>query len=418
MSLARELTERGYVYQCSAESVAEVFDGPPRTVYLGIDPTADSMHVGHLVPYMMLNHIARAGHQVIILMGGGTALIGDPSFKDQERDIADVSTITAQCAGLERNVRDITVGDDIRFVNNYDWLTELNAIEFLRDVGKHFSVNNMIKKESVARRFQDEAGISYTEFSYSLLQAYDFYHLHTTYGCNVQIGGSDQWGNIIAGVDYVRRRTGAAVYGLTMQLITDRATGKKFGKSEGNAVWLDPAKTSPFTFYQFWFNTSDESVIDYLKLFTFLSLEEIATIATEHQADPAARSAQKTLAHAVTSFVHNEAIANRVARASAALFGQVALRDLSADELAIVEHDAPLTECSADQPLPAVLVASGLAASMREARDFITRGAVAVDGVVINDVKTPLPQPERGDLVRIKRGKRNLAVVRLVAASS
>lgn len=411
MTLAEELSVRGYIYQYSAESIEEIFTGPKRTVYLGIDPTADSMHVGHLVPYMMLNHIMNHGHHVIALMGGGTALIGDPSFKDQERDIAEVSTIQAQCAGLEKNVRALTTSDNITFVNNYDWLSQLSAIEFLRDVGKHFTVNSMIKKDSVARRFASETGISYTEFSYSLLQAYDFYHLYQTYNCDVQIGGSDQWGNIIAGVDYVRRRTGAEVYGVTMPLITDRATGKKFGKSEGNAVWLDSHKTSPFAFYQFWFNTTDESVDEYLKLFTMLSLEEIATIMAAHEADPAARHAQSRLAHTVTSFIHGTQTADRVAHASAALFGSVPFAELTDAERAVLLTEVPATEISLETTLVEALVAAGLANSKREARTFVGDGAVALDGVVCTDVATLVSAVAGTELRLLKRGKKRVAIL-------
>ena len=410
MSLAQELSARGYIYQYSADSVEDIFDGPPRTVYLGIDPTADSMHVGHLVPYMMLNHIMNHGHSVIALLGGGTALIGDPSFKDQERDIAEVDTIQKQCAGLEKNVRAITTSENIQFVNNYDWLSQLSAIEFLRDVGKHFTVNAMVKKDSVAKRFATETGISYTEFSYSLLQAYDFYHLYQTYGCEVQIGGSDQWGNIIAGVDYVRRRTGAEVHGVTMQLITDRATGKKFGKSEGNAVWLDPEKTSPFAFYQFWFNTSDESVADYLKLFTMLTLAEIDEVVAAHTEDPAARYAQTVLARSVTSFIHGADSAQRVERASQALFGMVLPSELADEELAILKADAPMVTVAGGTVITEVLVTAGLASSKREARTFVSDGAVMVDATVVTDPAAPIEKTTSA-VRRIKRGKKRVSLL-------
>ena len=410
MSLAQELSARGYIYQYSADSVEDIFDGPPRTVYLGIDPTADSMHVGHLVPYMMLNHIMNHGHSVIALLGGGTALIGDPSFKDQERDIAEVDTIQKQCAGLEKNVHAITTSENIQFVNNYDWLSQLSAIEFLRDVGKHFTVNAMVKKDSVAKRFATETGISYTEFSYSLLQAYDFYHLYQTYGCEVQIGGSDQWGNIIAGVDYVRRRTGAEVHGVTMQLITDRATGKKFGKSEGNAVWLDPEKTSPFAFYQFWFNTSDESVADYLKLFTMLTLAEIDEVVAAHTEDPAARYAQTVLARSVTSFIHGADSAQRVERASQALFGTVLPSELADEELAILKADAPMVTVAGGTVITEVLVTAGLASSKREARTFVSDGAVMVDATVVTDPAAPI-EKTTSEVRRIKRGKKRVSLL-------
>lgn len=413
MDLAKELTERGFVHQHSAD-LATIFNSTKRTVYLGIDPTASSMHVGHLVPYMMLNHIMNAGHQVIVVMGGGTALIGDPSFKEQERDIADVETIAAYAKGLEANVRKITTSDTVRFVNNYDWLSKLGAIEFLRDVGKHFTVNNMVKKESVARRFESEQGISYTEFSYSLLQAYDFYHLHQEYGCDVQIGGSDQWGNVIAGIDFIRRKTSNEVFALTMPLVIDKVSGKKFGKSEGNAVWLDPELTSPFAFYQFWLNTNDESVIEYLKLFTFVPLSEIADIEQEHSMDPGQRIAQRRLALEVTSFVHGEETALSVARISATLFGEVALTELTSDELATLEANAPLTEVSDQTPLVDILVSAALASSKREARTFIESGAVQINGEKVTDLSLVVAKTTHGPLLLVKRGKKNLSLVRVV----
>lgn len=415
MSLSQELQARGYVYQFSSEKLEDIFDaGVTRTVYLGIDPTADSMHVGHLVPYMMLNHIANAGHNVIVLMGGGTALIGDPSFKDQERDIASEETIAAQCNGLEENIRKISTSDAIRFVNNHDWLTKLGAVAFLRDVGKHFTVNAMIKKESVARRFEQEEGISYTEFSYSLLQAYDYYHLHTEYGCDVQIGGSDQWGNIIAGVDFIRRKTSDEVHALTMQLIVDRATGKKFGKSEGNAVWLDPKKTSPYQFYQFWLNTSDESVVDYLKLFTFLSLPEIEEIEKEFSLNPGGRHAQKRLAEAVTTFVHGAEVASSVEKVSELIFGEGSITELNTEEREILLANAPTSAVSEGEEVVEILVRAGLASSKREARTFIESGAITLGGAKLElpDATVTSEIFVQG-IALLRRGKRHVSVLTL-----
>lgn len=412
MKLSEELQKRGFVFQHTSETLEEIFDaGATRTVYLGIDPTADSMHVGHLVPYMMLNHIMQAGHKVIVLMGGGTALIGDPSFKEQERDIASIDTISEQCKGLEKNIRRITTSDEIAFVNNYDWLSKLSAIEFLRDVGKHFTVNNMIKKESVARRFETEQGISYTEFSYSLLQGYDFYHLNQTYGCDVQIGGSDQWGNIIAGVDYTRRRTGAEVFALTMPLIVDKATGKKFGKSEGNAVWLDADKTSVYQFYQFWVNTSDESVIDYLKLFTFMPLDEIAAVAIEAEQDLGSRLGQKRLAFEVTSFIHGEEAAKRAREVSDILFGEGDIAALDEEGTHILLQNAPHQEVAEGTPLVDVLVDSGLATSKREARTFIESGAVTLGTQKVTGLEIVLSAHDHGPLVPLRRGKKQFCVL-------
>ena len=408
-NLSEELQARGFVYQYSAEKLEDIFDsGKTRTIYLGIDPTADSMHVGHLVPYMMLNHMMQAGHNVIAVMGGGTALIGDPSFKDTERDIASEETIAKQCEGLEANIRKITTSDKIRFVNNYDWLSKLTMLSFLRDVGKHFTINSLIKRESVVARLEGENGISYTEFSYALLQGYDFYHLNQEFACDVQIGGSDQWGNIISGVDYIRRVTGNEAFALTMPLIVDKATGKKFGKSEGNAVWLDPEKTSPYAFYQFWLNASDESAIDYLKLFTFLTLEEIAEIEAEWQKNPGGRHAQKRLAHEVTKFIHGTETADSVAKVSSILFGEGAVADLTSEEHKVLSDNAPTGEAKVGDSVVDVLALTNLASSKREARTFIESGAITLGEDKITDIEATLGTP--GTMI-LKRGKKQLVVL-------
>lgn len=413
MKLSEELQERGFVYQFSSEDLGEILDGKKRTVYLGIDPTADAIHVGNLVPYMLLNHLLRDGHKVILLMGGGTALIGDPSGRDTERDFVDVATVQQRCEKMESNVRKIAA-KGIIFENNYTWLSQLSMVEFLRDVGKHFSVNAMLRKDSVATRLAGEGGISYTEFSYSLLQSYDYYYLHKKYGCDLQIGGSDQWGNVVAGVDYVRRTTGDTVYALTMPLIVDKATGKKFGKSAGNAVWLDADKTSPFAFYQFWLNTSDDAVIEYLKLFTTLSLDTIATIKKEFEENPGARIAQKRLAHEVTTFVHGEKAAQSVARVSAALFGDVTFTDLSEDEITILKNNAPIITVANTLLVVDVLTTSKLATSKREARTFIEGGAVQVNGEKIDSVDAVLDKETMGSIVLLKRGKKSVCLIEIL----
>lgn len=362
MKLSEELKERGFVYQSSPEDLGVILDGGTRTVYLGVDPTAEAMHVGHLVPYMLLNHLMRAGHTVILLIGGGTALIGDPSGKDTEREFVEADTVRARSEKLEQNIRRITVSGDITFLNNFDWLSELHLIDFLRDVGKHFTVNALMKKESVAKRLESERGISFTEFSYALLQSYDYWYLHQHHGCDLQIGASDQWGNITAGIDYIRRVAGNEVYGLTMPLLVNPATGRKFGKSEEGTVWLDADMTTPYQFYQFWFNTSDEQVIAYLKLFTFLSLDEIAEIEAEFSKDTSGRLAQHRLAEEVTRFVHGED----------------------------VEIETPILTIKSGMNVVDVLIQSGLAASKREAREFVESGAVTLDGERITDTETPI----------------------------
>lgn len=412
MKLSEELQERGFIYQFSSDDLGEILDGEKRMVYFGIDPTADSIHVGNLAGYMLLNKLMLAGHKVILLMGGATALIGDPGGKSEERPFVDASVVAQQVKKMEEGIRKFVTGD-VLFVNNHDWLSKLSMIEYLRDVGKHFTVNAMIKKDVVANRLTDDNSISYTEFSYSLLQAYDYAHLHAEYGCDLQIGGSDQWSNIIAGVDYIRRTTGDTVHALTMPLVVDKATGKKFGKSEGNAVWLSPEKTSPYTFYQFWLNTTDENVIDYLKLFSFLSLEQIIEIAKDFEENPGSRSAQKILAHEVTTFVHGPETAMVVQRVSASLFGEVSLGDLSGEELAILKENAPLTQIENGVSVVDVLVATELATSKREARTFIEGGAVQINGEKIQDAEGVIEKEKMGALVLLKRGKKNVSLVEI-----
>lgn len=410
MKLSEELQARGFIYQFSSDSLEEILDGEKRTVYLGIDPTADSIHVGNLVPYMLLNRLMLAGHKVILLMGGGTALIGDPGGKSEERPFVDVEVVLQQAENMEAGVRKF-VAEGVMFVNNYDWLSKISMIEYLRDVGKHFTVNAMIKKDIVANRLTDDNSISYTEFSYSLLQGYDYYHLHKEMGCDLQIGGSDQWSNIIAGVDYIRKNTGDKVYALTLPLITDKATGKKFGKSEGNAIWLDAEKTSPYTFYQFWLNTTDENVIDYLKIFTFLTLEEIAVVEKDFAENPGARSAQKKLAYEVTSFVHTKEVSDALVRVSQALFEGIPPGELSGEEVSILKENAPLVSVSEATVLVDVLVSSSLATSKREARAFIESGAVSINGNKIESVDTEIKKEVFGELLLLKRGKKSLSLV-------
>lgn len=413
MKLSEELKERGFIYQSSIEDISTILDGDKRTVYLGIDPTASSIHVGNLVPYMLLNHLQNAGHSVILLMGGGTALIGDPGGKSEERPFVEPEVVAEQAKNMEQGIRRF-VADNVVFVNNYDWLSKLSMIEFLRDVGKHFTVNAMIKKDIVANRLTEENSISYTEFSYSLLQAYDYFHLHEEHGCDLQIGGSDQWSNIIAGVDYIRRRTGDEVYALTMPLVIDKATGKKFGKSEGNAIWLDPEKTSPYQFYQFWLNTSDESVIDYLKLFTFLTLEEISEISTIHESNPGARAAQKRLAKEVTRFVHGAESLQLVAEVSDILFGCEPIEQVTENVKALLLENAPSCTVVEGASMVDVLVECELASSKREARTFIESGAVSLNGSKVDSVDYRLDVSQFvSEIALLRRGKKSYCVLNL-----
>lgn len=412
MKLSEVLRERGYVHQFSAPTLEEITDGPLRTVYLGVDPTADSIHAGNFAQYMFLRRFAEAGHRIILLIGGGTALAGDPK-PDVERTLVDSSIVEARAAKLKSQAERILGGVEVTLVNNADWLTKLNLMDFLRDTGKHFTVNNLIKKDAIATRLASEGGISYTEFTYPLLQGYDFWHLYKNENCDVQIGGSDQWGNIIAGVDLVRRKEGETVFALSSPLIIDKATGKKFGKSEGNAVWLDAEKTSPFQFYQFWLNASDESVEDYLKLFTALQMAAIADVMSQHSGDPAKRYAQRMLAKSVTEIVHGADEAAMAADISGVLFGDADLAALDPDTIKTMITSAPSVKVALDADVLDVLVESGLASSKREARQFVSDGAISLNGKAV----TAEGMFEESDFIQnvalLRRGKRNVCILTL-----
>ena len=411
--LSETLRKRGLVYQHSSETLEEITDGKKRTVYIGVDPTADSIHVGNLAAYMLLRRFADAGHKIILLVGGGTGMIGDPK-PDVERPLLDRDTIAARVEKLKTQVQKLFGGIDVEVVNNADWLGKLGLIEFLRDVGKYFTVNNLVKKDAISTRMESEEGISFTEFSYSLLQAYDFWHLYTEYKCDVQIGGSDQWGNIVAGVDLIRRKENKTVYALTIPIITDKATGKKFGKSEGNAVWLDPGMTSPYAFYQFWLNTSDDSVADYLKLFTLLSDMEIGAAMELHRRDAKERHAQHILARELTILVHGADESAKAELVTRVLFGEESLSALDNDAIATLRTAAPLHEVKADSLLLDALVGARLASSKTEARRFIKEKAVLLNDKTMKDIERKFASSDfYNGIALLKRGKRNICVLTL-----
>ena len=387
-------------------------DGPKRIIYHGVDPTADSIHAGNFVQFMLLRHLIEHGHKIILLIGGGTGMIGDPK-PDVERPLTPPSVVAERVEKLKIQAKNLFGGVEIDFVNNYDWLGSLNLVTFLRDIGKHFTVNELIKKDAIATRLKSDNGISYTEFAYPLLQAYDYLNLYRTYGCNVQTGGSDQWGNIVAGVDLIRKKEQQTVFAFTVPLIVDKTTGKKFGKSEGNAVWLDPTKTSPYNFYKFWLNTSDESAIDYLKLFSLLTLEEIAEVEKDFNSNPEDRIAQKRLAKEVTTLVHGTTIADKIEKSSNSLFGKVPFTDLSNEEKEIVRQNAPISLVQAGMKIIDILVVSGLASSKREARTFIEAGAVSINNKKIEMVDEIITEKNYGKTFLLKRGKKNLSVIEI-----
>lgn len=411
MSLAKELSERGFINQSSSDDLGLVLDKENRVVYHGIDPTADSAHVGNMSVWVLLKHLKNAGHKIVFLVGGGTGMVGDPK-PDAERQLRTIEEVSVNVEKIKTQAENF-FGEEVEFVNNYDWLGKLNLIDFLRDVGKHFTVNELIKKDAIATRLQSETGLSYTEFAYPILQGYDYYQLFQSHNCTLQVGGSDQWGNMLAGVELIRRKLQKEAFVVTVPLIVDKATGKKFGKSEGNAVWLDSGKTSPYRFYQFWLNVSDESVIDHLKMFTFISLEEIEQIERDHQINPGIRVAQKRLASAVTELVHGRDSMLAAERVSAILFGGESFSSLNEKEQAMLLETAPSSEFKAGV-LVDVLVEVGLATSKREARTFIESGAVEVAGIKVDNVEMVVEASLAvSNLILIKRGKKNLHILKV-----
>ena len=410
MKLSEILTARGFVYQHTGDSVADITDKEKRVVYLGIDPTADSIHVGNLAVYMMLRHFVADGHKVILLVGGGTGLIGDPKATG-ERPLMDASEVAARTKKIQAQVARL-IGTSAETVNNADWLTEIKLIEFLRDIGKHFTVNALVKKEIMSERLEHEIPLSYTEFAYPLLQAYDYMHLNRSYGVDLQVGGSDQWTNITAGVELIHKKAGKTVHAITTPLVIDKKTGKKFGKSEGNAVWLDAEKTSPFAFYQFWLNVDDANVHEYLLRYTLLSVTDIEKMMQDHEGEPSDRKAQRALAWEVTNLIHGEGQADASTRISEVLFGGVELTSLTELEQNMLKDSAPKSSAKPGDSIIDVLVASNLAQSKREAREFVEGGATTLSGTKITDPQYTLVDSDfKNGLALVRRGKRNVSVL-------
>ncbi|HLV66658.1 MAG TPA: tyrosine--tRNA ligase [Polyangiaceae bacterium] len=420
MDVLSELERRNLAYQQTNAAGLREHLGASRSLYCGFDPTAPSLTVGHLVPMLVLARFQRAGHRPVALVGGATALIGDPSGKSSERPFLSREEVGANVEALRpifERVLDFSGSYAATVVNNADWLGELTFLEVLRDVGKHFSVNMMIQKESVRERLENrEQGISYTEFSYLLLQAMDFRHLFDTRGVTLQVAGSDQWGNIVAGVDLVRRTRRVEVFGLTSPLLT-KADGGKFGKTESGAVWLTPERTSPYAFYQFWLNTADADVERYLLTFTFLEVERIRALCEEQARDPGKRLAQRTLAAHVTELVHGPTARAQAEATTEALFsGDVRALPLRALEEAF--QNVPSAVLSAASlatgvPLVDVLVSAEVVKSKREARELLSSGAILVNGER-GTLETTVTRDSllHGELLLIRRGKKHWHVVR------
>jgi tyrosyl-tRNA synthetase len=422
MDLFRELEWRGMLYDAT-EGLRQALAAGPLTGYIGFDPTAASLHVGSLLPVMALARFQRAGHAPIAIVGGGTGLIGDPSGKTQERQLQTLEQVQQNVEGIRAQLARFLdferAPNAARIVNNADWLATVDLMSFLRDVGKHFTVNYMLQKESVSRRLDQEKGISYTEFSYLLLQAWDFVQLFDRYGCTLQMGGSDQWGNITAGIDLARKLRGAKVHGLVLPLVTTTA-GVKFGKTEAGAVWLDPALTSPFRFYQFWLNTDDRDVLRYLKFFTFLGEEEIAGLGSAAVREPHKREAQRALAQHVTDLVHGGDARRRAEQASALLFGGD-LRQASKDDILMVFDDVPSIELGrqefgADGILVTRLITvAGLEASASAAARLVKGGGFYVNDERVGSEKAriPLERAIEGELLVLRKGQRERRLVRV-----
>ena len=409
-----DLEWRGLIAQTTEPgALRAMLAAGPVTLYAGFDPTADSLHVGSLVPLLTLRRFQDAGHRAIALAGGATGMIGDPGGRADERSLNDAETVAAWTERIHGQLGRLVDLDAGILENNYEWTAGVSALDFLRDVGKHFTVNYMLAKESVSARLEG-AGISFTEFSYMLLQAFDYQVLYDRHGCVLQVGGSDQWGNIVAGIELIRRTRGATVHGVTLPLITT-STGEKFGKSVGNAVWLDPAKTTPYAFYQYWRNVDDRDAVPYLKIFTFLSHEEIDALAAELAEKPQARAAQRALADEMTRMVHGPEELAAVQRASEVLFGSGDVASLAPGLLADALAEAPSSTVARDAlpALPQLLLALGLAASLSAARRLVAQGGVSVNGVRAEE---PDWQPGPDDLLHgrylvLRSGKRNYGLV-------
>lgn len=415
MNIFEELKARGLIFQTTDEAaLIKALTETSVNFYTGYDPTADSLHLGHLVPILNMRRLELAGHHPVALVGGATGMIGDPSFKDTERSLQTTDTVAQWSESIKQQLSRFLSfeGDNAAVVvNNYDWFANMNVLEFLRDVGKYYTINYMMSKESVKKRI--ETGISYTEFAYQILQGYDFYQLNENHGVNLQIGGSDQWGNMVAGTDLIRKKSGNETHVITVPLITD-STGKKFGKSEGNAVWLDADKTSPYEFYQFWLNIADADGVKFLKIFTFLSLDEIDEIAKAFEAAPHERLAQKTLAKEVVTLVHGEAAYQQAVNISEQLFAGH-IKALSVKDIKAGLKDVPSYTVASDFDgnLVNLLVNAKISPSRRQAREDITNGAIYLNGERQTDLDYVLSDTDKleNELTVIRRGKKKYTIV-------
>ena len=401
MKLSEELQWRGFWNQTTFTD-DKLIDSENFTLYLGTDPSADSLHVGHLAVYMMVRHFLERGHKVFLLVGGGTGMIGD--MRDtEERNLLPYEEIEHNKQALKSQVSRIFAGRDFTLVDNADWLAELELLPFLRDIGKNFNMADLVSREFFKARINNGEGLSFAEFTYTLLQGYDFWHLFNQYGVNLQIGGSDQWGNLLSGVDLIRKKENTEVYAMTAPLLINKSTGRKFGKSEGGAVWLDENKTSVYKFYQFWLNVDDESAIEYMKIFTMLDRDTIEAIAENHAVNPGARSAQKVLAREVTDIVHGSARRESVERVTEVLFGGGDFKKLSDDDLGALAEEIPCVDAGID--VIEALVESGAVGSNGEAKRLLKSGAISLNGEKLAENKVV------NDTSLLKKGKNTFVLI-------
>ncbi|QMT18590.1 tyrosine--tRNA ligase [Planococcus maritimus] len=418
-ALIEDLNWRGLLYQqTDEEGMASVLDQEKISLYCGVDPTADSMHIGHIVPLLTLRRFQLHGHRPILLVGGATGMIGDPSGRNEERQLQSTEQIDRNVDSIKKQMEqifDFQTENGAKMVNNRDWIGGMSVIEFLRDFGKLISVNYMLAKDSVASRL--EGGISFTEFSYTLIQAIDFNHLYNEYNCRVQIGGSDQWGNITSGLEVIRKthEEEAKAFGITIPLVT-KADGTKFGKTAGGAVWLDAKKTSPYEFYQFWINTADADVVKYLKIFTFLEKEQIEALAESVETEAHLRKAQTVLAEEMTKLIHGEEALLDAQRITKALFSGD-LKSLSADEMKAAFKDVPSVEMpKLAKPIVDLIVDGKVSPSKRQAREDITNGAISINGEKIRDLEYVVDEKDRLDdeFAIVRRGKKKYHMIHFV----
>ncbi|TSI03087.1 tyrosine--tRNA ligase [Lysinibacillus sp. BW-2-10] len=417
-ALIEDLQWRGLLYQqTDAEGMEKLLNEESVSLYVGVDPTADSMHIGHIVPLLTLRRFQQAGHRPVLLVGGATGMIGDPSGRSSERNLLNSEQINQNVAGLKAQMErifDFGEGETgAILVNNYDWVGEMSVIDFLRDYGKLVNVNYLLAKDTIASRL--ETGISFTEFAYTILQGLDFNHLYDHHNVRIQVGGSDQWGNITTGLEIIRKTHDeeTKAFGITIPLVT-KADGTKFGKTAGGAVWLDAVKTSPYEFYQFWVNTADADVIKYLKIFTFLTREEIEALEVAVQEEPHLRKAQKTLASEMTKLIHGEAGLQQAERITAALFSGD-LKALSVDEMKVAFAGVPSVELAKeDQNIVDLIVEAGISSSKRQAREDVTNGAISINGEKVTELDYTVDAKDRLDdaFAIIRRGKKKYHMVK------